>query len=467
MAQMKSVRTVVSLAAGNSHKLKNFDIRQAFTFAEAIKPVYMYLPDLDTMGITNPLCGRSKRSGYVAKTKRMLYGQCDAGRAWMNLLDKFFCDIGATPTISDRMCYTWKNCRFAVHVDDILGSFSTTDLEDEFEALLRQRFGHDKIEVDNGSWILGIKVVQDIDGKKIHMSQGDFARKLLDTFDVPHDVKPEATPLPVNAEFRKFDGVASAHEAYNMMMLAGSLQWLQCCTRLDLSHAAGMIARYASNPSPQHIEYGYHVLRYIAGSIDTGITYHGCDDVVNVAIPEIGAVYPLRNKLWGMVDSDLGGCKDTEKSTSGLILMLNGGPVVWRSTRQTTASTGTTEAESKAATFIGQHTHWHKDFLSELGFPQPPVRLLEDNKGVVDLSYGTTAGKSGHFRRSVAYYEGLVNRGVCWFDKVPSGENGADVLTKCVPSTVLHDLVSVNMGIRPKICLTRRLRDILRYGHVR
>ena len=80
-----------------------------------------------------------------------------------------------------------------------------------------------------------------------------------------------------------------------------------------------------------------------------------------------------------MVDSDLGGCKDIEKSTSGLILMLNGGPVVWRSTRQTTASTGTTEAESKAATFIGQHTHWHKDFLSELGFPQPPVRLLEDN----------------------------------------------------------------------------------------
>ena len=80
-----------------------------------------------------------------------------------------------------------------------------------------------------------------------------------------------------------------------------------------------------------------------------------------------------------MVDADLGGCKDTEKSTSGIVLMLNGGPIVWRSTRQTTSSTGTTESESKAATFIGQHIHWHRDLLSELGFRQPPTRVLGDN----------------------------------------------------------------------------------------
>ena len=79
MAQMKSVRTILALAAGNSHRCKNFDIRQAFTFSKALKPIYMYLPDLDRMGIDNPKFGRSKRSGYVARTKRMFYGMCDAG----------------------------------------------------------------------------------------------------------------------------------------------------------------------------------------------------------------------------------------------------------------------------------------------------------------------------------------------------------------------------------------------------
>ena len=169
----------------------------------------------------------------------------------------------------------------------------------------------------------------------------------MDTFDIPKDINPAKTPLPLNAEFRKFEGVASAHEIYNMMVLAGSLQWLQCCTRLDLSHATGMMARYASNPSPQHIEYGHHILRYIAGTLDKGITYHGSDAILNKG-------YPHRNKLYGSVDADLGGCKDTEKSTSGIVLILNDGPVIWRSNRQTTTSTSTTESESKAACFIGQ-----------------------------------------------------------------------------------------------------------------
>ena len=44
-----------------------------------------------------------------------------------------------------------------------------------------------------------------------------------------------------------------------------------CCrdsTRINSSYATGILARYASNPSPQHTAYGYHVLRYIAWILD-------------------------------------------------------------------------------------------------------------------------------------------------------------------------------------------------------
>ena len=47
-------------------------------------------------------------------------------------------------------------------------------------------------------------------------------------------------------------------------------------------------------------------------------------------------------------------CRDNEKSTSGLVLMLNGGAALWRSTRQSAVSTATAEAECKAAGFAGQ-----------------------------------------------------------------------------------------------------------------
>ena len=99
-----------------------------------------------------------------------------------------------------------------------------------------------------------------------------------------------------------------------------------------------------------------------------------------LGFPFFRVVIPnMANKLIDTVDSDLGGCVDSGKSTSGLVLMLNAGPILWRSSRQSTASTGTAEAECKAAGFIGQQLVPMIDLLSELGFEQSPVRVLENN----------------------------------------------------------------------------------------
>ena len=40
MAQMKTVRTVLSMAVADGHRLKNFDIRQAFSFSDALTPLF-------------------------------------------------------------------------------------------------------------------------------------------------------------------------------------------------------------------------------------------------------------------------------------------------------------------------------------------------------------------------------------------------------------------------------------------
>ena len=166
----------------------------------------------------------------------------------------------------------------------------------------------------------------------------------------------------------------------------------QHCNRHDIAFATNMLARYASNPSPEHISYANRVLRYLSGTIEMGITYHGTDEILN------SGGYDITNKLIGTVDSDLGGCKDSEKSTSGIVLMLNGGPIMWRSTRQSAVSTGTAEAECKATGFAGQQLIPVRDLLCELGFEQPSVRMLEDNSAAVQLSFGTgKLGKSGHF----------------------------------------------------------------------
>jgi hypothetical protein len=54
------------------------------------------------------------------------------------------------------------------------------------------------------------------------------------------------------------------------------------------------------------------------------------------------------NVMYGLSDSDFAGCKDTAKSTSGYIVLLNGGPIAYYSGRQTTTALCTAMAETIA-----------------------------------------------------------------------------------------------------------------------
>ncbi|XP_070010026.1 secreted RxLR effector protein 161-like [Nicotiana sylvestris] len=101
------------------------------------------------------------------------------------------------------------------------------------------------------------------------------------------------------------------------------------CTRPDIAFVVGMFGRYQSNPGFDYWKAGKRVLRYLQGTKDFKLTYK-CSDSLEVI---------------GYSDSDLGGCKDTGKSTSGYIFLLAGGAVSWRSVKQTIVATSTMEAE--------------------------------------------------------------------------------------------------------------------------
>ena len=260
-----------------------------------------------------------------------------------------------------------------------------------------------------------MKVDHDREAKTVRISQEAYSKKLLQAFGVEKSGRSVRTPLPPDPVFQKYEGLATPEDTYRFMVLCGGLQWLQTCSRPDLAFSTNMLARYAGNPSPEHIAYGYRVLKYLSDTQEIEIAYHGSKDVLNID------GYDITNKLIGTVDSDLGGCKDTDKSTSGLVLMLNGGAVIWRSSRQSTVSTGTAEAECKAGGFIGQQAIPLIDLLSELSFEQPSVRVLEDNIATVQLSMDTgKVGKSGHFKLMVSYLEGLTVRKIIWLEHTPS-----------------------------------------------
>ena len=79
------------------------------------------------------------------------------------------------------------------------------------------------------------------------------------------------------------------------------------------------------------------------------------------------------------VDADWAGDTDTRRSHTGYILMMNGGPISWKSRRQDNVSSSTSEAEFVAANQAGQEALYLRETLKDFGYQQnTATEIYED-----------------------------------------------------------------------------------------
>jgi len=166
-----------------------------------------------------------------------------------------------------------------------------------------------------------------------------------------------------------------------------------------------------------------HVLCYLRGTSNQTICYSR-DSHEN------------HNVLWGWVDADWAGDTDTRRSHTGYILMINGGPISWKSRRQDNVSLSTSEHEFVAASQAGQEAIYLRETLTNFGFSQLTATFLyEDNLACVAMSENPVRRKfSRHIDIRKYYVRELVLN--CFFKLVPLRPHKmvADALTKSLPS---------------------------------
>ncbi|XP_050920056.1 secreted RxLR effector protein 161-like [Lathyrus oleraceus] len=92
---------------------------------------------------------------------------------------------------------------------------------------------------------------------------------------------------------------------------AGSLMYVQVCTRPDLAFIVGVFGIYLSNSGMQHWIVVKRVMRSLKRTRDSVLTNRKSDNL------EI---------IW-YSDSDFAGCPNSRRSTSGYIFLLDGGAV--------------------------------------------------------------------------------------------------------------------------------------------
>ncbi len=90
------------------------------------------------------------------------------------------------------------------------------------------------------------------------------------------------------------------------------------------------------------------------------------------------------NKLWGWVDTDFAADLDTRRSHTGYILILNGGAVSWKSTKQKSVSLSTSEVEWYEASEASKEIVYLYSILNDVGFEQvSPTLIYEDSRSVI------------------------------------------------------------------------------------
>ncbi|GMF31519.1 unnamed protein product [Phytophthora fragariaefolia] len=119
------------------------------------------------------------------------------------------------------------------------------------------------------------------------------------------------------------------------------------------------------------------------------------------------------------------------------LLLLGGGPVVYKSNRQATVALSSAEAEYIALALATQEVLWLRNVLAEMGFSaEGPTTLQMDNKSAIAWlrTKGTRRDLSTHFVRD------HIEAGRIKLEYVPTEHQLADFQTKAVPAPRLVQL---------------------------
>lgn len=199
----------------------------------------------------------------------------------------------------------------------------------------------------------------------------------------------------------------------------GSLMFASICTRPDISYAVGQVAKYSSQPNQTHWQAVKRILGYLKGTSAFGVSYGDVAD---------------KDRLVVYSDSDFAGDENDRCSTTGIVFMLNGGPISWSSVKQQCVSISTTEAEYVAASMAVQNTIWLRSLLKEIGIEQAvPTPLFSDNQSAIRLVRNSEFHqRSKHIDVKYHYIRKMQENKEINIQYVATEHQFTDVLTKAV-----------------------------------
>jgi hypothetical protein len=312
------------------------------------------------------------------------------------------------------------------YVDDLLHAATSSDVIAKTKKALKLTYGLK--EPGRAEYILGIQIRHLVDGS-LFLSQAKYIRDVLSRFQMM-DSRPTTTPMVKNLVLPLPDKTSIDTELRGRYLSAvGSVMYAAVSTRPDIAYAVGYLARFSMSPSDVHWQAMKHLLRYLKGTMDYGITYRRSGSTTLTA--EAHVPRPLEDSA-AYSDSDWAGCPHTSRSTSGYVFKIAGGAVSWSSKLQPRVALSSVEAEYIALTHCAREAVFLRQLLEEMGHaPDKPTLVYEDNTGAKALAKDPVkASRIRHVRLPEHFVREAVNEGLITVDYIETSRMAADIFTK-------------------------------------
>ena len=420
-ADLTSVRIVIQKAVQENLLVHQMDVKTAFLHAPIDHEIYI-----------NPPEGYEEKEGVVYRLEKSLYGLKQSGRNWNRVLHDCLTENGFTQNQADNCVYSQESKEgkviIIVWVDDLIIAASDEGKLKKVKGMLAEQFKMK--DLGQLKHFLGIDF--DFSDECIKMSQEKYINKILQRFNMS-ECRVRDTPCEQKLEYSndavKMTDIRMYREA------VGSLIYLTTCTRPDLSFVVSRLSHYLAEPTEEQWVTVKHVLRYLKGTADKGLTFRRSTEHLGI-------------KAYS--DADWAADTIDRRSTTGYCVSLseNSALVSWKAKKQPTVALSTCEAEYMALASTVQECLYLEQLLENMdGYQYTQTVIHEDNQGTIALARNPVNRKRCkhidiryHFIRSTVN-EGKVNLMYCATDEMV-----ADVMTKPVSKFKLGKFAGLLFG---------------------
>jgi transposase InsO family protein len=419
-----TVKIMLALVARLDMECKQYDLVTAFLNALIKKHrIFVEMPH-----------GFEEYEGKMQKIcllRRALYGLKQSPLLWYEELTTFLQLMDLKPSINDPCLFTHASGAYIlVYVDDLLIMAKSLELINKLASLISAKYAMK--ELGDVAWFLGCRIIRDRKARKIWIVQDSYLSTMAERFGI--ELKKCLTPMKAGIELVKapagFNATKQAKKQYQE--LVGSLMWPATITRGDVAVTVSKLAMHLTNPTTDHLQAAIHCAEYLLATKNDGICLGGNE-----------------LQLEGFVDASWADNSDDRRSTCGFVFKFGGGPVFWKSGRQSVIATSTTEAEYVAMSLAAREAAALRRLVSEvLQEKHPAIILHEDSQPAIYLLNKPPGADTRTKHMDVKYHfiRQEVDRGAIAVVKIPTDKQAADGLTKSL-DRIKHEQFKQLFGI--------------------